>query len=402
MIKIISIAISALAILWVSLFSDPASEISVSASVDPHLVPGEDCIVRVTLNKGTASGYAMFQQILPFGLTATPVETMGAKFDAEENVVKFTWADLPDENTITVSYKMQTDPNETKTESVPGSFFYTENNKTIQVDLAPLKLNFSSASQSEAKAEVERKIYALTRESGAYKVELTIHRKTGEYTAQFIDNIPEGYTVTNITTNGAKFMFSGQRASFTWSQLPDEPVFKISYNLNAKSDQYGNPQVTGILIYGADGEAQTSISSASANVTADAGNLSSPDITADPIVAGLAAQEQEKSQLHQPAAAYIPAPQKGIFFKIQIAATRKSPLRTDAYFQSKYQLGQHVDLTEQDGWRKYMIGNFDTYASASDFNLRTREKVPDAFVVAYRNAERIPVREAVSETAKGD
>jgi len=97
--------------------------------------------------------------------------------------------------------------------------------------------------------------------------------------------------------------------------------------------------------------------------------------------------------------AYIPAPQKGIFYKIQIAATRKSPLRTDKFFREKFHIDQHVDLAEQEGWRKYMIGNFETYASANEFSRRTREKVPDAFVVAYKNAQRIPIKEATGNTA---
>ena len=98
----------------------------------------------------------------------------------------------------------------------------------------------------------------------------------------------------------------------------------------------------------------------------------------------------------------IPAPQQGIFFKIQIAATRKSPLRTDQYFRNKYKIEQHVDLAEEAGWRKYMIGNFDSYSSASRFNQRTREKIPDAFVVAYKNADRISISEATTNSKISD
>ena len=400
MIKIISIVISAMAVVLVSFFSNPESEISLTPIVKPHLVPGEDCVVKIIVKKGTASGYGRLQQLLPQGLTAMAVETMGAQFEMEDNVIKFIWKDLPAENTFTISYKIHTDPNDMQKEIVPGSFFYSLNAQTIKVDMDPLVLDFSPVPVSTASAEVERKIFAITPEGGEYKVELTIHRKAGEHSARFIDQVPEGYTVTTISSSGAVFMFSNQQATFKWSQLPPDPIIKISYNLNAKNGQFGNPEVTGMLVYGSEGETQTTVASVSANIPGGEKN-ESIDKPAEQIAANLIAQENEKSAA-QLSTAYIPAPQKGIFFKIQIAATRKSPVRNDVYFQRQYHLSQHVDLAEQDGWRKYMIGNFDSYQSANDYILRTRQIIPDAFVVAYRNAERIPIIEALTETTKAN
>jgi len=66
------------------------------------------------------------------------------------------------------------------------------------------------------------------------------------------------------------------------------------------------------------------------------------------------------------------------------------------FFQKCCQINEQVDLQENEGWRKYMIGNFDSFMSAHNFSLKIREKIPDAFVVAYRNSERIPLTEAVS------
>jgi len=397
MIKTLSIAISAMVFLLISLFSDPEAKVSVVSSVAPKLTAGEDCLVSVTVTKGDASGYARLQQLLPQGLTAIPVETMGGQFEMEDNLVKLVWQNLPSENSFTVSYKIHTDPNETEVKSLPGTFYYAEGNETRKVVLDPLQLDFSASATKSGKEEVERKIVAITPASGEYKVELTIHRKAGEHTARFIDNIPTGYTVTTINSHGGKFLFSNQQVIFQWAQLPAEPVFQVSYNLNASGPQAENPQVTGMLVYGEDGGEQTNVASASATVTPAAGTVS-VDKPSEVIAANLVAEETQKSSPPN-MMAYVPAPQKGIFFKIQIAATKKSPVRNDQYFQDKYHFGQHVDLTEYDGWRKYMIGNFDSYISAADFNKRTREKIPDAFVVAYRNAERITIREAMAGNA---
>ncbi|MCX6273769.1 MAG: hypothetical protein NTV09_01005 [Bacteroidetes bacterium] len=399
MIKIISIAISAMVVLLVSLFGNPENEISITSSVAPRLVPGDECTVTVTLNKGTATGYARLQQILPMGLTATPVETMGAKFEMEGNVVKFEWTSLPDAGTFAVSYKFHTDPNESDRELMPGSFYYIKDDQRVKIELAPVELDFTVEAATKNDKEVERKIFAVTPEGGEYKIVLNITRRSGEHTARFIDEIPAGYTVTNVNSGGAKFMFSNQQATFLWNQLPEEPVIKVSYNLQATGDEFESPIVSGMLVYGGDDESKTSIESATTELS---GNEATRDMqlvspTAQ-IVSNLFAQATEVASTgNMPA--YIPAPQKGIFYKIQIAATRKSPLRTDKFFQEKFQIDQHVDLTEQEGWRKYMIGNFDTYASASDFSRRTKEKIPDAFVVAYKNAQRITIKEATENTA---
>lgn len=394
MIKIISIAISAMVVLLVSLFSNPENEISITSSVAPRLVPGDECTVIVTLHKGTATGYARLQQILPMGLTATPVETMGAKFEMEGNVVKFEWSSLPDAGTFAVSYKFHTDPNESDRELMPGSFYYIKDDQRVKVDLAPVELDFTASANPKNDKEVERKIFAVTPEGGEYKIVLNIIRRSGEHTARFIDEIPAGYTVTNVNAEGAKFMFSNQQATFLWNQLPEEPVIKVSYNLQATGDEFENPVVSGMLIYGGDDETKTSIESAATDVSGKE-TITAPEIVSPTaqIASSLFAQAKEAtSPVNIPA--YIPAPQKGVFYKIQIAATRKSPLRTDKFFQEKFQIDQHVDLAEQEGWRKYMIGNFDTYASASDFSRRTKEKIPDAFVVAYKNAQRITIKEA--------
>ena len=48
-----------------------------------------------------------------------------------------------------------------------------------------------------------------------------------------------------------------------------------------------------------------------------------------------------------------------------------------------------------EGWKKYLIGTFDKYASAQQFNMETRTKIPDAFIVAFNEGERIPIAEAM-------
>jgi hypothetical protein len=431
MIKILSIAISMMVVLLVSFFSDPDSKVTFTAVVPDNVTPGEDCLVKVTLATNGISGYAQLQQVLPAGLKAKPVETLGARVEVKDNIVSFIWTELPTDNLLTVSYSIQTDPNSSAPATLAGAFVYMQNKQAITVEMDPVTIDFSEATKNATvnNGDVIRKIIAVTPESGQYNVEIVIHKKEGEHTARFTDNIPEGYTVTNISASNAKFMYSNGQATFIWNELPAEKTFKISYTLEATGSEYGNPAVEGMLVYGAEGESQTSIAtndggfliptsqevspSPSADMTAattpssttanntsaitpeDVAHTTPAESVPDVIASNLVAQETEKTASSK-LITNIPQPQKGIFYKIQIAATRKSPARNDQYFESRYHLGQHVDITEHEGWRKYMLGNFDTFMSANDFSLRLREKIPDAFVVAYRGGERITLREAVS------
>jgi len=428
MIKILSITLSTLIVLLVSPFIETVSNVTLTATVPEGLVPGDDCLVKVILNRGDVTGYAQLQQVLPMGLKAKAVETMGAKFEMQDNIISFIWTELPAENSITVSYLIQTDPNETMPSTVVGAFVYVKNDQAVTVEMEPVKIDFSGATKTSSanNGSVQRKIIAVTPESGQYNVEVTINKKDGENTARFTDNIPEGYTVTNINSSNAKFMFSNRQATFVWDPLPSEKTFKISYTLEATGDKYGNPDVNGMLVYGAEGETQTSVSTSYDGILIPATTLATtqpttqstaqpitptveeaslnatpPETVPDVIASNLLAEATEKSSATNYSTP-VPAPQKEIFYKIQIAATRKSPTRNDEYFENKYHLGQHVDITEHDGWRKYMLGNFDSFMSAHNFSLKIREKIPDAFVVAYRNAERIPLKDAVMGIAQAN
>ena len=122
---------------------------------------------------------------------------------------------------------------------------------------------------------------------------------------------------------------------------------------------------------------------------------------ADAIVAQLVETEKNRSQIPSESGTAIaqdiqlPAPQSGIYYKVQISATMKSPVRNNAWFSTKYKWQDNVDLAMQDGWKKYMIGTFNNYEQAKAFRNQTSEKISDAFVVAYDHGQRISVQEAL-------
>ncbi len=82
----------------------------------------------------------------------------------------------------------------------------------------------------------------------------------------------------------------------------------------------------------------------------------------------------------------------GVIFEVQIAASKKAI--PNWQLKRIYKGGEQIKQRNYDGWYKYSVGNFNTYQEAKSFVRST--KVRGAFVVAYKNNQKIDIKEAIS------
>jgi cell division protein FtsN len=88
------------------------------------------------------------------------------------------------------------------------------------------------------------------------------------------------------------------------------------------------------------------------------------------------------------------AVQDGLYFRVQIAATRR--FRDANITYSGFGLSRPVKVEYQEGWYKYTIGSYTTYQQARDYKDSViRQGLDGAFVVAYRNGLRIDIMDAL-------
>ena len=402
MIKIVLLFASALSIFIASIFVAPDSKIFVEQSFPAEVKPGSEFTVTLTVHKGKQTGFARLQQFLPKGFTAEALDTRKAQFINDEESAKFIWISLPADEVFSVSYKVKVAEHIDGKQVVNGLFYYIQDEKTQKIALDPIEITVSnSASSVENKPNVERKLISVNPDKGEYRVELTIHPNQETSSAQFIDDIPVNFNATAIETNGSTFTFEGQKAVFSWTTFPTESPFTISYLVHSSTSKTA-PEINGILVYGTN-ENKTETERA-AEVLADE---TTPDSIIDALISSenerqlMAAKALEENNATANASStttdlFLPAPQTGVFYKVQICATRKSPSRNGQFFEKKYKVTDNVELTNHEGWKKYIIGSFSSYEEARAFGKKTRELVKDAFIVAYDNGERIPVSQAQS------
>ncbi|HET6243601.1 MAG: hypothetical protein H0V01_02150 [Bacteroidetes bacterium] len=83
-------------------------------------------VVEVIINKTEIGDFAKLQETLPEGFTATSIESNNAQFSFSNQIVKFVWMTLPEQNEFRVSYLVKKDPQSNGNNFLNGEFSYVE------------------------------------------------------------------------------------------------------------------------------------------------------------------------------------------------------------------------------------------------------------------------------------
>lgn len=80
-----------------------------------------------------------------------------------------------------------------------------------------------------------------------------------------------------------------------------------------------------------------------------------------------------------------------VYYQVQIVA-HTVPLNESYIRMNVYDGDMPVETLKEEGWYKYVIGRYRTFDEANQ--LLRKVNIPKAFVVAYKNHKRVPIREA--------
>jgi len=268
-----------------------AGNVTIDEKAPSSAKAGSEFTVEVTIDKGTVSGFARFQDELPEGFTATAIETKGGdpRFDAQK--FKVIWTSLPGDKELKISYKVSvanTVP--TGDYTINNKFsFIADNNKqevtgshAIHIDgnpdavtstaIAPTGPTGTAGSTGGTETATgatgstgtdgatgstgvvqtttgatgatgdgavnATPVITLRRDVPTDAVEspfvVTIHLKKGSISgfAKVEDELPVGCSAEAVSTANADFKFEKQKAKFIWVSIPpgdDEIV--VSYRV---------------------------------------------------------------------------------------------------------------------------------------------------------------------------
>ena len=93
--------------------------------------------VTVDIEKEGLTGFAKIEENLPEGYTAIDFKSSGAVFSSMDQVIKYVWYDIPENNVVTISYKLLPVIALNGDEPViEGTFSYLEGEETIEIPIS--------------------------------------------------------------------------------------------------------------------------------------------------------------------------------------------------------------------------------------------------------------------------
>lgn len=234
-----------------------------------------------------------------------------------------------------------------------------------------------------------------------FTVEVYIQKShNAEGLATVDEELPVGFTASSLDNEGAVFTFENQQARFVWTSLPNESEIKITYRINVAADATGTKIINGTLNITELGNIKKIVIPSSNIAIAEKVLTVKIDTSkADSSAQLNIVQSINDSLTKTPSTnlTNIPAPQQGIIYRIQLAASK--PEISPAFFKKMYGLDDKIYAETHQGWHKYTAGEHQTYKHARDHrNLAWGRGIKGSFVVAYNNGTRITVQEALMLT----
>ncbi len=400
-------------------------QVTLSMTVPDQMAAGTTVLVEVQVNTAGQQGFARFQQALPPGITARAGQLKNADFTFEDQRVHLIWLKLPEGNDLRFNYTIQAHETLKGEFTLAGEFSYIEEDERNEVTIPPRTITITPSPNVDPglivdiadfkEAVVEPDITARSYDIACYRevpyfsetdnawiVNILVCPAEVKKLSRVEEQVPAGFTAESITSQGSIFSFKSGIAKFLWMDLPEDPLFVVSYKLRPEEGQaLGKGALKGTFTYMQKDVARSiPIVEKAIKLT----NVSAGDLNG--IMASLV-KPQEKpveqvkevqqpvKQVTQPVRTETKA---GVVYKVQIRAAR-TPLNIETFFKP-YKIEGKISSEFHEGWYKYTTGSFSTYREAREYanRLLRTSGMEEAFICAYADGKRIPVKRALELT----
>jgi hypothetical protein len=435
MLKFAILLFNTIALMMYQLFF--ADGITVTQKAPASAKPDTEFTIELTIKKGATSGFAKLQQELPNGFTAVEDKNNGASFTFNNQIVKFIWMSLPNDQEFKVSYKVKVAEGVVGDQTIAGKFSYVTDNTKQTSDINAVTItvsgdgsatasntttttNDNTASNNDAtntnnttttdntttNNDATNTASNTTTSSGdgsfncvrnapataagEFIVELSVSKGNLNGFAKLVENLPTGFTATAIESAGATFSFTDQKVRYIWVSLPTQPEFKVSYKVKVKGIS-GDNLIDGVFSYIENDETKKfTVPTSSISVTEGSGAVASTKTktkTTD-------TKTKTEDKYIDLSATKVTAGDGKVNYKVQILALQnpKSPSTVGRILN----VSETISTEMGDNFRKYIVGSHGEYKEARDHRELIKSRgVVAPFVTAYNKGRRITVQEAL-------
>lgn len=444
MLKYLFILINTISLFFYSLFGGDGG-ITITNTIPTEIPPGHEVKVQVTVAKGSMSGFAKLQLELPAGISAREAESKGANFSFGDGIVKWVWASLPNDNELTVTLILITEPDASGKQIITGKYSYVDNNAKQVVDMPPVEVTISkdavvktetttpaktetteiptttpvttteSNKEPDGNINVQRKV-VKGGATGEYIVMLKVVKGTTKGFARYSDDLPEGHTAESVKTEGASFSVADGKIKFVWVTVPEKDELELSYKISGatkpfilngeysyleqnQSKKYLlpkeeiNPGETADVVKNDVTPKVTETKTTTASETPTTAPTETKTETTTPKEDVVKTETKENTT--QPVET-LRKNDGSVNFMVQIGAFTNSEVTANR-LAKKFNISEKIKSEMQGGFSKFMIGDHSEYKNARDHRekVRSGNGVNSAFVVAYNGPKRITVQEAL-------
>ncbi len=390
---------------------------------------GNTVEVKVTINKGSITGPAKLKIDFSdaMGLSAEEISSAGAAFSFGDGVANFNWLAIDASEVIEIKYRLKADINAVGTKTISGKFSYLdeEERKTMVIPSIIIEVkntntsvvsNPNNTNPSSPTSVTDISCYRTIEKLGNdVLVTLNLSKGNNSGFARLVENIPAGFTASEVQNAGSVFKFSDNAAKFLWTNIPGEKSELIlKYKLTPPSDASGDFSIDGefsgaFLIID---EVPTSImikstsfnlsslpegtlanepnnNTNNTNNSSNSSNSSSTNTNSGNKNSNRTSNNSSSSDNNESGSS------NGVKYKVQVLAGH-SNISTSS-IKKQYSFDGKITIENHDGWVKYCTGNYETYKDAkTKRNDLGSFNFPGPFVVAYNNGSRISVQEALA------
>ncbi|MFZ5941572.1 MAG: SPOR domain-containing protein [Bacteroidota bacterium] len=406
--------------------------VTLETSVNSEVTAGTEFRVTVRIDKGNLNEYSRFSQELPYGLTAVNISSPNADFAFENQRVRIIWLKLPEENEITVEYKIKVHDRLKGKFSLGGEFAYIMDDERSFVRISPtvdltilpkpgldpaLVVDISdfrnAVTPDQASLVVKDFAMAIRQEpevlpTGEVLVHLIVRNPEGSTYMKVEEMLPRGYMFEEVESEGGIVSYAANQVRFIWMKQPAHDPMMITYKLVPKAGETQEAiNLSGSFSYSANGKSETvPFKELAVNLTAlsreqqfsllQQGDIpqtamSTKTQNVKPVEPTKTNETKTQTTKVTPATGSPYA--AGLEFRVQIGAYH---VQVGTGYFSRLGITMKVNEVREDGLNKYTIGPFSTYeqAQAVREKIMKENRIRDAFVVAYMNGKRITIKEA--------